>query len=459
MSTKHYMCGIVITILTLVLNCVDAEESPKKIYIIELQIPPLQLQGMPLEVPPADNTQLIKSFDAIVANAILALTNKVSQSQNLRFQFRERIGHSQLLIIEADQKTADYLRNLPEIKSIYENESAEPQLDSSIPIIDVDPVFSAGFAGGDWVVAVVDSGVDAKHQFLLGKVIHEACFSTEDEKTNKVSACPNKKEEEVGPGAASYLAGKVKGYYHGTHVAGIVAGLEVMLGDLHLQGVARGANIIAVQAFHILDSKDDLTLCFPSLPPCIRSDTRDQIRALEHIIALAETKQFRIAAVNMSLGAAPRPQCDDHPMKSQIDRLWKHGIPVVVASGNQGDSTDLGFPACISTAVAVGATSDEDEIASFSNSSEMIDLLAPGIDVRSSVPGDGYIVDRGTSQAAPHVAGAIADLRSAFPNKAIDDILAALESTGILVRDERNGVTKPRIDVGLAYMKLDGTHQ
>ena len=74
----------------------------------------------------------------------------------------------------------------------------------------------------------------------------------------------------------------------------------------------------------------------------------------------------------------------------------------------------MSSPACISSVISVGATDDERVVAEFSNSSNGLDFLAPGIDVRSSVPG-GFEEFGGTSMAAPHVTGAWASKAKKWP--------------------------------------------
>ena len=129
----------------------------------------------------------------------------------------------------------------------------------------------------------------------------------------------------------------------------------------------------------------------------------------------------------------------------------------------------ISSPACISSAVAVGSTTETDTVSFFSNMSSVVDLLAPGggappgTNILSSVPvvpssnTTTYSNFQGTSMAAPHVAGAIAAVRAACPNATADAIETALKSTGTPVTDTRSGgsQTKPRIRVDLAVQSLN----
>ena len=69
----------------------------------------------------------------------------------------------------------------------------------------------------------------------------------------------------------------------------------------------------------------------------------------------------------------------------------------------------------------------------------MVDLLAPGVGIRSSIPGGNFDIKSGTSMAAPHVAGAWALLEEKDPFKSVNQISYALEDTGKLVKDTRAG--------------------
>src|SRR5208283_4148967 len=93
-----------------------------------------------------------------------------------------------------------------------------------------------------------------------------------------------------------------------------------------------------------------------------------------------------IAAANLSLGSGSyTSNCDYYSIKPAIDQLRNVGIATVVASGNGSSSNSISYPACVSTAVSVGATDDSDDVESFSNSDRYLSLLAPGYDVSSSV--------------------------------------------------------------------------
>ena len=121
---------------------------------------------------------------------------------------------------------------------------------------------------------------------------------------------------------------------HGTHVAGIAAGQTSPVG---FDGVARGANIIAVQVFSRLHDSTGNTPCANAerSSPCALSFTSDQMQALEYVYNLRNT--LNIAAVNMSLGGGKHTSaCDSDALKPIIDNLPAAGIATVIAAGNKG---------------------------------------------------------------------------------------------------------------------------
>ena len=95
-------------------------------------------------------------------------------------------------------------------------------------------------------------------------------------------------------------------------------------------------------------------------------------------------------------------------------------------------------------------TTAADQVTCFSNSSPLVELLAPGAMSTSSGPGGGTLTQGGTSQATPHVAGAAAVLLQARPGLRPGEIIGVLSQTGVLVTDRKNGLVVPRINVRAA---------
>ena len=132
-----------------------------------------------------------------------------------------------------------------------------------------------------------------------------------------------------------------------------------------------------------------------------------------------------------------------------IDTLLNAEILVSVASGNDTYNGYLASPACLSKAVAVGATDKSDNNYVDGNKAQQLKLLAPGVNIFAAVPGQEREAKTGTSMAAPHVAGAIALLKDARPKARGDEILAALACGGIDI--PVFGYEKPRINLLAAY--------
>ncbi|MCD6387899.1 MAG: S8 family serine peptidase [Desulfobulbaceae bacterium] len=317
-----------------------------------------------------------------------------------------------------------------------------------MPLIGATDAWFSGYGGDGQVVAVLDTGIESSHSFLSGKVVHEACFSTNYASDSASTLCPNGLETQVGTGAGEACTVS-SSCDHGTHVAGIVAGKGT--GGTTFSGVAQDADIMAIQVFSRFDDPDICTYG----SPCVLSFTSDQISALEHVYA--QKDNFNIAAVNMSLGGghyASTCDSDSAATKAAIDLLRSVGIATIIASGNDGYTDGISSPACISSAISVGSTTKSDVVSSFSNSAQILNILAPGSSINSSVTGNGFLSFNGTSMAAPHVAGAFAVLRSEAPDASVAEILNALQSTGATITDSRNGIAKSRIQVDAALVNV-----
>jgi hypothetical protein len=334
------------------------------------------------------------------------------------------------------------LQRSPLVTSITEDVAFSPALAQSTARIQATTMQSRGHTGAGQTIAVLDTGVDGTHPFLAGKVVEEACYSEEEN-------CPNGQATMTGPGAGVPCRYDLGACEHGTHVAGIAAGQDP--GGVGFSGVARGANIMSVQVFSETD-----TGCDSGKASCARSFTSDQIAGLERVLAVRNA--HNIAAVNMSLGGGEYTEaCDSEfpAMKAAMNNLYSVGIATVVASGNDGYKNAVAAPACISTATAVGATTNADKVSSFSNVGAPLSFFAPGGDgdangINSSIPGGGYAPKSGTSMAAPHVAGAFAILKQMNPQSSLLDITRRFVHGGKAVTDDRPGGVHTRRRIALA---------
>lgn len=342
----------------------------------------------------------------------------------------KKFKHIPYTAMEVDETALSALIANPLVVSIEEDVPVPPTLTESVPLIKADQAWNLGYTGAGWTVAILDTGVDKTHSFFsAGKIVAEACFSSTMTSGNysSTTVCPNSLDVQIGSGAGVNCSVDC---YHGTHVAGIAAGKSASI-----NGVAKDANIISIQVF-------------ANFSGMVLSWSSDQILALEHVYSLRNT--YNIAAVNMSLGGgAYTSPCDDNARKAAIDNLRSAGIATIIASGNNGYVNAMNAPACISTAVSVGATDKSDVEAYYNNyHPTMLSLFAPGSSIYSSMPQNGWAYLSGTSMAAPHVTGAWAIMKQKWPKASVDAILNSFQSTGATVTllSDTGGSVK-RIDV------------
>lgn len=354
-------------------------------------------------------------------------------------------------VVELTPEQLDSLVASGLIESVQEDTIEGTYLAQSVPLIDAPGAWSRAARGGGQAIAILDTGVDRNHTFLGGRVVAEACFSSNSPSLGASTVCPNGDTSQTGTGAGRNCT--ISGCSHGTHVAGIAAG-----SGANFSGVAPDASIIAIQVFSRFDDQPGGPRSCANArtsSPCVLTFRSDQIRGLQHVLTLANERD--IASANMSLGGSRfTTACDSDLRKASIDQLRGVGVATVIASGNDGFTNAVGTPGCISSAVTVGSTTKTDDVSSFSNSATLVDLLAPGSSINSSVPGGIFQSFDGTSMATPHVAGAFAVLRSGAATATVQQIENALIATGQPVTDPRNNITKPRIDVAAALSHLIG---
>ncbi|MFH1109898.1 MAG: S8 family serine peptidase, partial [Planctomycetota bacterium] len=350
------------------------------------------------------------------------------------------------IALTVSEQALNVLQASPGILGINEDRLAAPTLNNTVNITGASAAWAQGSDGSGWYVAILDTGIRASHKFFAGKSIVQACFASGEDGFPGVGDCPNGlSSDTTSPNAARHFPTPPTSD-HGTHVSGIAAGNDpTRLPPLY--GIARGADIIAIQVFSQFFGLGD-----------VRAYSSDQMAGLDYVFSLRGT--YNIASANMSLGGGSynnQAVCDadNAGVKAAIDNLRGAGIATCIASGNDGFCGSISGPACISSAVAVGATTDSNVEASISNwDPTLLDIYGPGVNILSSVGTSDSSYEgnwSGTSMAAPHVAGAWAILKQADPGADVATILSALQTTGDPVTGRCVGTpTQRRIQIDLA---------
>jgi serine protease len=344
------------------------------------------------------------------------------------------------IVVQGTGESLARLAEDPRVLSIRRDRAYFPtSLASGLQVIGANEAHTAGFRGKGQTIAIIDTGIDAGHPDLGGRVVEQECFSVADEGEGVQSLCPNGKEtdpDSAYAGTAACLDGGVNLCEHGTHVAGIA------------HAVAPDANIVAIQVF----SRDNN--CDGQGVACLTAYESSLLLALERVAELKGTTIPSLVAVNLSLGGGLyEGACDAEPelesMRTRVEALHAKGVAVVAAAGNES-SSGAGAPGCLSGAVTVGATDDGDRVPYWSNYGPVLDLFAPGVAIDSAVPGNGHQVYSGTSMSTPHVTGAMALMAQKLPGGTPDAMLDQLKAAGRpIVYD---GVSTPRLDLKVAIV-------
>ena len=311
-----------------------------------------------------------------------------------------------------------HLVSLSQVVAIYENRTIYLHQPANLELINQPQAAATGYTGAGTTVAVLDTGVN---------------YTVADFGSCTAPGVPSGCKV-----VAAVILGNdsnpLDSNGHGTNVAGIVV------------GVAPGSNVAAVHVFNTDGTSTDALV----------------IDGIDW--AISNQSAYNIVAINMSLGDGSdnTSSCSNRHTNSYVTPVSNAraaGILPVAASGNNGYANGIGSPACTPGVISVGAVYDADiggvsyssctdattapdQITCFSNSASFLTMLAPGADITAG----GYTM-YGTSQATPHVAGAVAVLRAAYPSETIDATTARLTATGKPVTDPRNGIQTPRLDL------------
>ncbi|MEU6076954.1 S8 family serine peptidase [Micromonospora sp. NPDC047074] len=312
------------------------------------------------------------------------------------------------------------------VRKVWLDRKVRVNLDESVSLIGAPSAWAAGYDGSGVTVAVLDTGIDANHPDLAGRVVDSRSFI---------------------PGVDTVA----DGHGHGTHVAATIAGSGAASAGRR-KGVAPGADLIVGKVLGD-DGSGDMSLVIDGMEWAANSGAR---------------------VISMSLSSPATDGTDAASLA--VDSLSAStGALFVIAAGNSGPGqSTVGAPGVADAALTVAMTSKSDQLDSRSSRGPRRgdgalkpDIAAPGVDIvaaRAAGTSMGSPVDQhhtsasGTSMATPHVAGAAAILAQRHPDWTPGQIKSTLMSTAKDIGFTAYEVGAGRLDLARALtQKVAGT--
>lgn len=277
--------------------------------------------------------------------------------------------------------------NNTDLKVLSENADTTDNFEQwNLEPIQVKQAWKEGLTGKNVKIAVIDSGISPHDDLSISG----------------------------GYSAVSYTSSYKDDNGHGTHVAGIIGAKHNGYG---IDGIAPEAQIYAVKA---LDQNGS-------------GDLQGLLKGIDWSIANG------MDIVNMSLGTSS----DSQILHDAMDKAYEKGVLLVAASGNEGNGKPVNYPAAYSSVVAVSATNQHNQLATFSTTGNQVEFSAPGTDITSTYLHQYYATGSGTSQATPHAAAMFALLKQRDPGNTNVQLRALMQKNivdlGITGRDQQFG--------------------
>jgi len=372
----------------------------------------------------------VETKNVILKSKIKSKTSNFEEINKAEINIKREYQSFEGFSGKINKQAFEELRNMSGVKEIHLDIIVHKSLDSSVPSMDGDNTWdiqleNQNITGNGQTICIIDTGIDTDHPDFTGRVLAQYCYCDITD-AGSGGCCPDTTNEDNNAEDDDD---------HGTHVAGIAAG-----NGSQYKGIAPGAGIVSIKA---LNSNGDGLMS-------------DVASGIDWCVNNRAT--YNITTISMSLGTSNNFNdtnfCDTGSIKQPIWDAVANGITVVVASGNEGNETGVGYPACVTNATSVGSTNDAGTISSFSNIHSIVDLLAAGELIMSSDIGGGYQSKQGTSMATPHVAGAIALLRQFIKLQNGTDLTVS-EVKNTLVNTGDNSTGWPRINIFDAIKSLD----
>lgn len=367
----------------------------------------------------------------------------------------------------ADADAIRDLARMPEVAYIEPMPIFELSDNQSHPLANVDDLHGLGFTGDGVTIAIIDDGIDVDHPAFGGfsgfpnaKIVGGRDFADND---NNPNADCNAQS-------------------HGTSVAGVAAG-----NGGGVRGTAPDARIVMLKIQRAADGCGG--------DGFLRGDIAGAIDW-----AVTNAAALDIKVISGSFGRArfnSASACDNEnpSTRNAINAAHAAGIPVLIASGNEGYCANIGSPACMTNAISVGAVYDAalgnpgfcvadagnfscngqfnsgcnsqaacfdngssaDQVTCYSNSAPILDILAPSNNAFTARTGGGTTSSfGGTSSATPFAAGVVAAMYEKNANLTPAQVRSTLINTGVGRFDGKSGLTKPRVDALAAINAVSG---
>lgn len=326
------------------------------------------------------SAEVLWASRAIVANIDRADLNRIANDNNV-----EAIIENAIITLEKP------------LSKRGKTKTDETKMTYGLQIMNVPAVWAQGIDGDGVVVGVIDTGVDADHPELKGKILLQKDFTNDNDN---------------------------KDYHgHGTHVSGTIVGGNV--GGRSI-GVAPKAKIIMAKVFNAKG----------------QASTKELLMAMEWMLDPDGDPSTNDAPriVSNSWGGSQF----DYGFRNVVQSWRRFDVFPSFAAGNSGFYFTVGAPAAYPFSFAIGAVNEDYKITGFSSRGPSIEfkkywprfhtkpeISAPGYDVFSSTPNGQYDYYSGTSMATPHVSGVIALALQANPSLKLENIEQILIETAM----------------------------
>lgn len=297
-----------------------------------------------------------------------------------------------------------FLENSAGVKKVWLERKSRPLLDVSAPLIGASGIWQY-YNGFGVKVCVIDTGMNSSHPALAGRIVAERDFVLDDEDGNSTN--------DIGTG-------------HGTHVAGIVGS-----GDNTYRGIAPGVSLLNAKVFYNVDNVTENSF----------APDPDIMRGIDWCIAQGAH------VLTLSLGGADGNNDGSDALSQYLDYAVDQEKIVTVSAGNAGpDAMSIQSPGLSHKAITVGSGqtgklqngslgTQKNVVSEFSSRGPTgdgrikPDIIAPGEWITSASSDGGFVTLRGTSMAAPHIAGVAALALQARGNLTPAEFKALLMNT------------------------------